>query len=877
MIQQQLKFLGMLFALSILVSCGSGSSGGGSSAPAPTATLTANPTSFTAGQGQSALTFTSTNANAGSIDNGVGPVGINSHVSVSPTQTTTYTYTATGPGGNATAQATVTVIPVPLPTATLTASPGTITAGQASSTLTFTSTNATSGSIDNGVGPVGINSHVSVSPTQTTTYTYTATGPGGNATAQATVTVIPVPLPTATLSASPGTITAGQGSSTLTFTSTNATSGSIDNGVGPVGINSHVSVTPALTTTYTYTATGPGGSATAQATVTVTPAGPAPTITLAVSPTAIFAGQTITLTWTSANATSVVIDNNVGAVLPVTGGSVTLPAAQSPTQTTTYTATATGDGQQSTASATVTVSPINSADGMLPDSTNDGQQDIDPNGAVGTNQFMEYVNTEYQAFDKTTLAPVPIAGVSGPQLIGIPFSTALNGAATDCAGTGIQLDSVINFDRLANRWVIAAKAVRSVGTSHHYDFCIAVSNTADVTSTNPAFGWYAYEFQLDAILGQDKDGTYYFPDWPKLGTWPDAYYATMDMEDTEGKTFDQEVGVVVCAFDRIDMLAGSAMDPPQCFANTNITLFSDGIYLAHSLIPADFDGTTPPPTGRDEFMVSIQNPSLANGMTATTSNTFNLWDFHLDWTTPGNSTFTLLAPPTVTTYTPGCYLFITGFPALTNCAAEPPYQSVGQTVDSVGDRFMPRLAYRNFGTYESFLVSHTIQTGPGSASGLPNPLQTGVRWYELRANVNGSSSTCDSGAVTLGATPAVCRSGTINPDALLFRFLPSIAQDKDGNAAVGYSFSNSFTNPGIAFSYWDLGTIDASTTEVTIFDGPSEEVTTTPPPGRGQWGSYSSMTVDPADDCTFWYVNEYWPTVSNWATRIANFKLPTCQ
>jgi len=112
---------------------------------------------------------------------------------------------------------------------------------------------------------------------------------------------------------------------------------------------------------------------------------------------------------------------------------------------------------------------------------------------------------------------------------------------------------------------------------------------------------------------------------------------------------------------------------------------------------------------------------------------------------------------------------------------------------------------------------------------------------------------------------------------LLFRFLPSIAQDKDGNAAVGYSYSVNLpgTEPGIALSTWDLGTLNAQASEVTIFQGQSEEVTDTT--GRGQWGSYSSMTVDPSDDCTFWYVNEYWPTITNWATRIANFKMPTCQ
>jgi len=176
---------------------------------------------------------------------------------------------------------------------------------------------------------------------------------------------------------------------------------------------------------------------------------------------------------------------------------------------------------------------------------------------------------------------------------------------------------------------------------------------------------------------------------------------------------------------------------------------------------------------------------------------------------------------------------------------------------------MPRLAYRNFGSYESFLVSHTVQTGPG-INGTQNGQQTGIRWYELRGS----------------GTPAVYQSGTINPDSSLFRFLPSIAQDKVGNAAVGYSVSTAVTDPGIDFSFWSLP--DATEpAEVTILNGTAEQVNP-PPTGSGQWGTYSSMTVDPVDDCTFWYVNEYWvlptgQTDSSWVTRIANFKIPTCQ
>jgi hypothetical protein len=689
------------------------------------------------------------------------------------------------------------------------------------------------------------------------------------------------PAPTATLSANPTSFTVGNGASALSFTSTNATQGSIDNGVGPVGTNGTVQVTPAATTTYTFTATGPGGTTTAQATVTVNPLGPAPTISLQATPAAVIAGQPVTLTWSSSNATSVVIQPSPGAV-QLSGSGTVFPTADI-----TYTATATGNYQQTTISQTVTVSPLNSADGMLPDSTNAGQQDIDPNGAVGTKQYLEYVNIEFQAFDKTTLAPVAIGGISGPQPIGMPWTNTLNaGDISNCDGhavsgvpSGIQLDAVIDFDRLANRWVIMGKA----DFSNAYYLCLAVSNTDDLTSNT--LGWYGYELPLDPFINQNN-GKYHFPDWSKLGIWQDGYYVTMDLQDVTES--DAEVEVAVCVFDRNDILLQGSSSPPPVLtpacANVPVTVdLSSGTFLGHSLIPADIDGTTAPPAGRDEFMVSIENPSIASG--SLTSTTFNLWDFHADWSS--NPPALIIGPqttPSVPVYTPGCYLFVPGFPAITNCVTEQPYtsggQTTGQTIDSVGDRFMPRFAYRNFGTYESFLVSHTIQTGPGENSGLPNPLQTGVRWYELRATVNGSSATCDSGTVTLGVTPVVCQTGTINPDALLFRFLPSIAQDKDGNAAVGYSYSNSFTPPGMAFSYWDLGTLNATSSEISIFEGPAQEVTTDPPypvAGRGQWGSYSSMTVDPSDDCTFWYVNEYWPTNFNWATRISNFKVPTCQ
>ena len=219
------------------------------------------------------------------------------------------------------------------------------------------------------------------------------------------------------------------------------------------------------------------------------------------------------------------------------------------------------------------------------------QLDLDPNGAVGTKQYMEWINVFYQAYDKVTFAPVWATPLAGPT----PW---VNNGITNCSAVGG--DGVVIFDRLASRWVIA---FHTSPPSALYNYCIAVSSTDDLTS--PALVWYTYVFPLNAALGTNPQGQTYFPDWPKFGTWADAYYASFDMEDVAQKHLN--IGSMACAFDRTNMLLGNpGANPMQCFyanPNQNGTLF-----LGHSLIPADVEGTTAPPAGRDEFFVSIQNP-----------------------------------------------------------------------------------------------------------------------------------------------------------------------------------------------------------------------------------------------------------------------------
>lgn len=455
---------------------------------------------------------------------------------------------------------------------------------------------------------------------------------------------------------------------------------------------------------------------------------------------------------------------------------------------------------------------------------------VDENGAIGTKQYMEWTNVYYQAWNKTTFAPV----WTKPQVGTTPFT---NAGLTQCSS--IEGDGLVKFDQLASRWIIAGhNQLTSTITAYYY--CVAISSTDDLTSTT----WYTYAFPLDSILGENSQGNYYFPDWPKFGVWIDAYYVGIDFQNiNDGFIID---GVIACALDRTDMLVGATALAPQCFSYPT-TL--DPPYLGHSLQPADVDGTTPPPTGTPETFVSIENP-LLNG-TATTSNTFNQWTFSVDWSNPSNTTFTQ-STVSVPTYTPGCYNPSSATDTV--CVPEPSTASSGNSIDSVGDRFEYRLAYRNFGSYQSYLISHTVQVATTELG------QTGIRWYELRDT---------------GSGPQFYQSGTVSPDTTNYRFMPSIAQDVSANAAVGYSVSSATEHPSIAASYWNLGT-QTSPTEISLYSGSADEE------NSYHWGTYSAMTVDPTNGCTFWYVNEYYTqnqTGSDkpmWQTRISNFSLPTC-
>jgi hypothetical protein len=407
----------------------------------------------------------------------------------------------------------------------------------------------------------------------------------------------------------------------------------------------------------------------------------------------------------------------------------------------------------------------------------------DSNGDVGPTHYVQIVNTDFAVFNKSTGAVI-----YGP----VPINTLWSGFGGGCQ-TNNDGDPVVLYDPIADRWVISQFSVSTLP----YLQCVAVSTSGDPTGT-----YNRYSFTYND-----------FPDYPKMGVWPDAYYETFNL--FAGNSFS---GGLVCAYDRTKMLSGLAATQ-QCFnVGTNFG----------GLLPSDLDGTTMPPAGSPNYVLAID--ANATGLA--------FWQFHVDWTTPGNSTLT--GPTSIVT---------APFSEACNGGTCIPQSGTTQQLDSLADRLMFRLAYRNFGDHESLVTNHSVIAGSS----------VGVRWYEIRSP---------------GTAPTLYQQGTYAPDSN-FRWMGSVAMDQTGNMALGFSLSSSSLHPAIHYTGRlagdALGTMSQG--EGTLINGAGSQNG-----NLTRWGDYSMMAVDPSDDCTFWYTTEYIPSDGsfNWNTRIGSFKLPGC-
>lgn len=372
-------------------------------------------------------------------------------------------------------------------------------------------------------------------------------------------------------------------------------------------------------------------------------------------------------------------------------------------------------------------------------------------------------------------------------------------------------DPIVLYDHLADRWLMSQFAVNGP-----YYQCIAVSQTGD-----PTGAWFRYAF----LVSHTK-----MNDYPHFGIWPDAFYMTANQFESRNWA-----AAGVWAFEREMMLAG---DPAARFVFFDLQAANNAF---GGMLPSDLDGPPPPPS-TPAYFIEVDDSSWLGSQDA-----LRLWEFRVNWSNPAASSFGLSGQPNqvlpVAAFTPLCSY-------TTKCIPQP---ATTAALDALGDRLMHRVQYRNFGSYASLLASHTVDAGGSRA---------GVRWYELR---------------NPGSGWTIRQQGTYAGDGLNpeHRWMGSLAMDKRGNIALGYSVSSPGVFPSIRYNGRlegdPLGTMPQG--ENTLIAGAGAQLHSS-----SRWGDYSMLSVDPTDGCTFWFTSEYYSITSSsgWRTRVGSFRFPNC-
>jgi hypothetical protein len=451
----------------------------------------------------------------------------------------------------------------------------------------------------------------------------------------------------------------------------------------------------------------------------------------------------------------------------------------------------------------------------------------DPNGEVGPNNYVEIVNLVFAVFDK-----------AGNLLLGpVDTGTLWSGfAIPDC--TDPSGDPVVLYDQTTDRWILTQFTTRGLDNPVPEYNCVAVSQTGD-----PTGAYFRYAFPTQADL---DDGGFFFPDYPKYGVWSNSYIMT-----TRDFGFGPTgYGISVYALEKNKMVNGEpGARAVQFFLDSDvvpINLIGDG------LLPPDIDGNRRPVS--NEATAPIVGTQDDGGPYGATFDALNIWDLSVKWRSTPIASLTLKTQLPVASFDS----IFPCSPGSRDCLPQPGITNPQQYLDILSYRQRPtfRLAYRNFGTYEALVTNQSVEALPGVA---------GVRWYEIRRT---------------GGTYSLYQQGTFAPNDGVHRWMGSIAMDKKGDMGLGYSVVNG-TNvfPGIRYTGRLAGDPLGQMTlgEGTIINGSGVQTTL-----NSRWGDYTDMTVDPVDDCTFWYVNEYYTAAgqasspAGWQTRIASFKLPGC-
>ncbi|MBP1620510.1 MAG: hypothetical protein H6Q02_1277, partial [Acidobacteria bacterium] len=415
-------------------------------------------------------------------------------------------------------------------------------------------------------------------------------------------------------------------------------------------------------------------------------------------------------------------------------------------------------------------------------------------GDVGVGYYIQTINTS----GGTT---VRIHDKTDGSVVAGPFILDSLGTGSCASGLG---DPVALYDEAADRWLLSEFA------SSGNRLCVYISQTSDPV----AGGWCAYQFTASG-----------FPDYPKYGVWPDAYYVTTN-----------ESSPAVYAFDRQNMITCGTARASQRFTAPDLSGFP-----FQALTPADLDGPTLPPAGTPGLMMRHRDTEVHGPAGLPTIDQLEMFAFHVDFNTPANSTFTQL--PTIETAEFDSTLCgLSSF----SCMGMPGVpQGSGSSLDPLREVVMFRLAYRSFGAHQTLVGNFVTDIGADRG---------GKRWFELR---------------NAGAGWSLFQEGTHAPDNVN-RWMGAIAMDEAGNILLGYNVSDpTSVFPGLRYA-GRLASDPAGAlgVEATLVAGSAVN-------GSNRYGDYSAMSIDPEDGCTFWFTGEY-NVASSWSTRIGALRFQEC-
>jgi hypothetical protein len=409
----------------------------------------------------------------------------------------------------------------------------------------------------------------------------------------------------------------------------------------------------------------------------------------------------------------------------------------------------------------------------------------DCNGTVGSNYYFQVVNVTYQIYNKSDGSTA-----AGPSYLNSIFNSNLPGAGCNSG------DPIVLYDEQADRWLFAEF---SLCGSNDY-MLIAVSTTNDPTGT-----WYSWSFDVDDT-----------PDYMKFGIWEDGYYMATNTSP----------GNDVYVFERDVMLAGGTNPTMIGFDNPNRPVTFDGF---HCLLPLDNDGAWAP-TGTPGQFITIADNGQSNA-----ADELRIYELDADWTTPSNSTFSMVQQLPVNAFDGN----------FSNDWNNIPQPGTSQKLDGISTVLMYRAQYRNFSGTQKIVCTHTIAE---------STTESAIRWYELEKTAGNWT---------------IVQQSTYNPDNLS-RWNASIAMNDNGEIAMGYSISDGTSvYPGIRYCGQTTGAAPnvMDVAEESIWDGSYAQTL------ANRWGDYSNISIDPTDGVTFWYTNEY-KSSSSHGSRIASINIP---